>query len=80
MNTYTFQRPRESILPSSKRSRRKYVASTDDKDTTFMYTCFSCETPMNIESHTDVEIECKSCGSRIMRKNKSEKHRVVQAI
>ena len=78
MNQYGFRPPLPQAVPT-KRCRRTYE-KTDDTHVVFGYACFQCNAPMDIESHTDTEIECSKCGSRIMRKNDSEKTRTVKAI
>ena len=71
MDQYNFRRPVFESVPV-KRSRRKYEV-TEDTHTKFGYVCFECSALMDIKCHTEMEIECGNCGSRIMRKNNSEK-------
>lgn len=78
MDQYNFRRPVIESTPV-KRTRRQYEV-VEKTDTKFGYVCFVCFSPMDIESHSEVEIECVKCGSRIIRKNNSEKTRVVDAI
>ena len=80
-NSYAFQRPKTA--PSvNKRVRRKLsvIKPVNDKKNSFKYTCFDCNNPVNIEYHSEIEIECTNCSCRIIRKNSTVKAHIVEAI
>ena len=80
MENYAFIRPQNTPLIHKRSRRTKYKELQSDNTTTFGYTCFQCNSPMDINGHNDDEIECKQCSSRIIRKNKTKKSHVVQAV
>ena len=80
--SYALQRPHSAPEINTKRQRRKKqlsVSKSTDKNI-FKYSCFDCSAQMNIDYHSENEIECKNCSSRIIRKNNTNKDRVVEAI
>ena len=81
--TYALQRPNSAPEINPKRQRRKtrmvFYKETSENNI-FSYSCFSCSYPIKIEGNDDIEIECANCSSRIIRKNKTNKDRVVEAI
>ena len=80
--SYALQRPRSAPVPTTKRQRRKIqnIVNKKNEKNIFSYSCFDCSMPINIDSHNDTEIECDNCSSRIIRKNNTNKDRVVEAI
>lgn len=81
--SYALLRPKSAPEMTPKRQRRKIqslLIKDNNEKNTFEYSCFDCLAPMNIDNHSEIEIECEVCSGRIIRKNKTDKDRVVEAI
>ena len=65
----------------TKRPRRRYVVKTEEDNGAyeFIYKCYNCDTPYT-QMLSNLEIECPSCASRIIRKEPSKKPHVVTAV
>ena len=80
--SYTFTRPRneQSLW---KRPRRKIYSSVSTESTlseSFSYKCYDCNTPYEMSSIENSEIECSNCSSRVIKKETSKKPHVLEAI
>ena len=80
--SYAFVRPVDNSNVPVKRQRRKHfvVINKNVNENTFQYVCFDCSAPININAHSEAEIECSACSGRIIRKMHTSKDRVVEAI
>ncbi len=78
--SYQLDRPRVEKV-ETKRPRRRYVVKTDEDHGKheFIYKCYNCDMPYT-QTLNNVEIECSSCSSRIIRKEPSKKPHIVSAV
>ena len=78
--SYQLDRPRTEKR-ETKRPRRRYVvkAEEDNGGYEFIYKCYICDTPYT-QTLNNIEIECSSCSSRIIRKEPSKKPHIVSAV
>lgn len=81
-NSYALRRPlvEQDVVVKRQRRKKEFVIKSSNDKHTFEYVCFHCSAPIKINAHGDTEIECEVCSSRIIRKNNTNKDRVVEAI
>ncbi len=80
-NSYALKRPgHENTVPIKKQRQGKYINSVAQTDTSFNYSCYNCNHVIQIILSDVVEIECTECGSRVLKKGRTKKTHMYNAI
>ena len=79
--SYALKRPgNENTIPIKKQRKGKYINTVTQPDSSFNYACYNCNHALQIILSEVVEIECTECGSRVLKKGRTKKTHMYNAI